>query len=213
MDTGFRKRSCSTNNLKRDDDWKKSHLASGPSRLLRSHGVHAVSQLVILGGKPQQTRHLGPLALAGFGAQPVGFGTIELGCRHHTEPRNVSRQMAIRLRAIRSRPSNRSAHRSLRHQTREAANQSVLVCPEAYWAITGRDPHRGVGDLRPPASSTQTKLVASRMRGVRRPCGSRFELRRRLLRQEARVEQQCPSWQPRICARPRSRSAQNPRST
>jgi len=30
VDTGFRKRSCATNNLKRDDDSKKSHLALGP---------------------------------------------------------------------------------------------------------------------------------------------------------------------------------------
>jgi hypothetical protein len=107
--------------------------------------------------------------------------------------------MAIRRRAIRSRPSHRSAHRSLRHQTREAANRSVLVCPGA---CIGPSPAETLAE----ASVT----CGRQMRGVKRPCGSRFELRRRLLRQE---EQQCPSWQPRICVRPRSRSAQNPRST
>ena len=188
MDTGFRKRSCSTNNLKRDDDSKKSHLASGPSRLLRSHGVHAVSQLVILGGKPQQTRHLGPLALASFGAQPVGFGTIELGVGITRNPETSAGKWQFAF--VRSVPSVQSKRSPIITSSNQRGRQ-----PERFGlsgsilAITGRDPHRGVGDLRPPASSTQTKLVASRMRGVRRPCGSRFELRRRLLRQEAGVEQ------------------------
>src|SRR5690242_5606813 len=56
MDTGFRKRSCSTDNLERDDDSKKSHLALGLEMLGELQALRLVVRADALAVKRLGTR-------------------------------------------------------------------------------------------------------------------------------------------------------------